>query len=149
MARGADHHQRLAGDHLGFDLARRFAKRQNGQIEPSAANLVEEVRGAALEKPHLDPGMLDVKRRQKRGQVQKGGQALDRPDRELSPLQAVQRRHRLARVLDRIERDPGLVTKEPARRGQPHLPGGADKKLRAQFVLERTGPSSTGPTERY
>ena len=73
MAGGADHHQRLAGDQLGLDVVRRFAKGQNGQIEPSTANLVEEVRGATLAKPHLDPGMLGVKRGQQRGQVRKAG----------------------------------------------------------------------------
>ena len=64
MVGRADHHQRLAGDQLGFDLVRRFAKGQDSEIEPSAADLVEEVRGAALAKPHLDPGVLDMERRQ-------------------------------------------------------------------------------------
>ncbi|GAA3637112.1 hypothetical protein GCM10022267_24530 [Lentzea roselyniae] len=110
--------------------------RDEREVEPSRADLLDQLGVAGLAHPELHAGVDLVEPRQHRGQVHHV-QALQAADGQRAAQQPLHRGDRVLGRLDAAERTPGLRQQGPSGLGQLDLAGGAQEQRRAELDLQR------------
>lgn len=135
--RRAREHQRLArqGGHPQVVGDLRLT-RDEREVEPARADLLDQVGVAGLAHPQLHAGVQLVEPRQHRGQVHHV-QALQAAHGQRAAPQPPHRGDRVPRGLDAAQRLARLRQQRLARLGQLDLAGGAQEQRRPQLHLQR------------
>lgn len=137
VLRRAREHQRLTGQ-SGHPqvVGDPGLPRDEREVEPARADLLDEFGVAGLAHPDLHAGVDLVEPREHRGQVH-DVQALQAADRQRAAQQALDGGDRVAGRLDGAEGATCLGQQRTACLGQLDLTGGAQEQLGAELDLQR------------